>query len=244
MITTHIQAAQNETSPITTMNFVTSSRPDPAQTFARVFGVDWRTCPNTRANEAAEEITLRSVKERTEERVLSSDSPRCKIHCRAVSIKTLSAQTACAIDHCSKTVLCHEVQHLLSRPDDVSSVLEMVWINWAGPVSHLISDMEVNSKESSVRWKIMAFEWRILESGCQEGNQRCRSTRTKTCLHGELGKERPHQLVWILLLPSHLHHSGIGRGYNLPWSLLDEMQSGLVFRTSYGVVHAISNTSY
>ena len=160
MITTHIQAAQNETSPITTMNFVTSSRPDPAQTFARVFGVDWRTCPKTQVNEAAEEITLRSVKERTEERVwsLRTESPCCKIHCRAVSIKTLSAQTACAIDHCSKTVLCHEVQHLLSRPDDVLSVLEMVWINWAGPVSHLISDIEVNSKESSVRWKIMAFE--------------------------------------------------------------------------------------
>ena len=27
------------------------------------------------------------------------------------------------------------------RPDDVLSVLEMVWINWAGPMSHLISDM-------------------------------------------------------------------------------------------------------
>ena len=27
------------------------------------------------------------------------------------------------------------------RLDDVLSVLEMVWINWAGPMSHLISDM-------------------------------------------------------------------------------------------------------
>ena len=27
------------------------------------------------------------------------------------------------------------------RPDDVLSVLEMVWINWAGPMSHLIPDM-------------------------------------------------------------------------------------------------------
>ena len=27
------------------------------------------------------------------------------------------------------------------RPDDVLSVLETVWINWAGPMSHLISDM-------------------------------------------------------------------------------------------------------
>ena len=28
-----------------------------------------------------------------------------------------------------------------NRPGDVLSVLEMVWINWAGPMSHLISDM-------------------------------------------------------------------------------------------------------
>ena len=27
------------------------------------------------------------------------------------------------------------------RPDDVLSVLEMVWINWAGPMNHLISGM-------------------------------------------------------------------------------------------------------
>ena len=27
------------------------------------------------------------------------------------------------------------------RPDDVLSVLEMVWISWASPMSHLISDM-------------------------------------------------------------------------------------------------------
>ena len=27
------------------------------------------------------------------------------------------------------------------RPDDVMSVLAMVWINWAGPMNHLISDM-------------------------------------------------------------------------------------------------------
>ena len=27
------------------------------------------------------------------------------------------------------------------RPDDVLSVLEMVWINWAGPMSHQICDM-------------------------------------------------------------------------------------------------------
>ena len=27
------------------------------------------------------------------------------------------------------------------RPDDVLFVLEMVWIQWAGPMSHWISDM-------------------------------------------------------------------------------------------------------
>ena len=46
----------------------------------------------------------------------------------------------------------------------------------------------------------------------------------KTRLHGELGKERSNQLVWILA------HSPaqwvVGRGYKLPWSLLDETQSG------------------
>ena len=47
------------------------------------------------------------------------------------------------------------------RPDDVLSVLEMVWISWVGP--HESPDVghgrRVNSKESSVSlWKLMASE--------------------------------------------------------------------------------------
>ena len=41
----------------------------------------------------------------------------------------------------------HEIQSFLSVPskrsDDVLSVLEMVWVNCAGPMNHLISDMGV-----------------------------------------------------------------------------------------------------
>ena len=45
------------------------------------------------------------------------------------------------------------------NPDDVLSVLEMVWINWAGPMSHWSRTWEVNSKESSVSlWKLMASD--------------------------------------------------------------------------------------
>ena len=45
------------------------------------------------------------------------------------------------------------------RPDDVLSVLEMVCINWAGPMHNLISDMEVNSRMNTVSlWKCTAFD--------------------------------------------------------------------------------------
>ena len=47
---------------------------------------------------------------------------------------------------------------------------------------------------------------RNLEGGCQEGNQRCRGSRfrgnAKTRLHGELGKERPHQRLLDTRLPN------------------------------------------
>ena len=39
------------------------------------------------------------------------------------------------------------------------SVLEMVWINWAGPMSHLISDKGCEFEESSVSlWKLMTSD--------------------------------------------------------------------------------------
>ena len=43
------------------------------------------------------------------------------------------------VDVATRFNMCFPV--LSKRPDDVLSVLEMVWINWAGPMKHLISDM-------------------------------------------------------------------------------------------------------
>ena len=87
------------------------------------------------------------------------------------------------------------------RPDDVLSVLEMVWINWAGPMCHLISDMGGEFEGELVT----ASEAPWQESGCHKGNKRCRSTRfrgnAKTRLHCELGKECSNQLVWTLACP-------------------------------------------
>ena len=45
------------------------------------------------------------------------------------------------------------------RSGDVFAVVEMVWMNWAGPMSHLTSDMGGDLKENSVSsWKLMAFD--------------------------------------------------------------------------------------
>ena len=43
------------------------------------------------------------------------------------------------VDLATRFNICFPVPY--KRPDDVLSVLEMVWINWAGPMSHLISDV-------------------------------------------------------------------------------------------------------
>ena len=42
------------------------------------------------------------------------------------------------VDPATRFHICFPVPS--KRPDDVLSVLEMVWITWAGPMSHLISD--------------------------------------------------------------------------------------------------------
>ena len=45
------------------------------------------------------------------------------------------------------------------RPDDVLSVIEMVWINWRGPMNHLISDMEGEFEGALGEfWKPMEFD--------------------------------------------------------------------------------------
>ena len=48
------------------------------------------------------------------------------------------------VDLATRFNICSPVSS--KRLDDALLVLEMVWINWAGPMSHLISDMGMNSK--------------------------------------------------------------------------------------------------
>ena len=82
------------------------------------------------------------------------------------------------------------------RPDDVLSVLELVWIYWADPMNHLISDMggEFEGElgefmeahgipqyftASEAPWQdgLVERNGGMWKSGCQKGNQRCRRTR-------------------------------------------------------------------
>ena len=61
------------------------------------------------------------------------------------------------VDRATRFNICFPVPS--KRPDDVLSVLEMVWINWAGPMNHLISDMGGDSRVNSVSvWKPMVFD--------------------------------------------------------------------------------------
>ena len=103
------------------------------------------------------------------------------------------------VDIATRSNICFPVPS--KRPDDVLSVLEMVWINWAGPMCHLISDTGGEFEGELVT----ASEAPWQESGCHKGNKRCRSTRfrgnAKTRLHCELGKECSNQLVWTLACP-------------------------------------------
>ena len=92
------------------------------------------------------------------------------------------------------------------RPDDVLSVLETVRINWAGPMSHLTSDMG-GAFEGELGEFAMAFDnisWHLMlraKKSIKDVGARGFVEYANTCLHGELGKERPHQLVWILARP-------------------------------------------
>ena len=122
----------------------------------------------------------------------------------------------------------------------------MVWISWAGPVSHLISDMggafegELGEfmEAHGIRQYFTASEapWQnglvepnggTWKATARKNNQRCRSTRfrgnAKTRLHGELGKKKRSCITSSGYSPDQWV---IGRGYKLPRSLLDEKQSG------------------
>ena len=123
------------------------------------------------------------------------------------------------VDIATRSNICFPVPS--KRPDDVLSVLEMVWINWAGPMCHLISDTGGEFEGELVT----ASEAPWQESGCHKGNKRCRSTRfrgnAKTRLHCELGKECSNQLVWTLACPKgHLSRTQVAL------VALDEKQSG------------------
>ena len=55
------------------------------------------------------------------------------------------------VDFVTRFTICFPVPS--ERPDDVLSVLEMVWMNWAGPMNHLISDVgsELGELDSIIR---------------------------------------------------------------------------------------------
>ena len=121
------------------------------------------------------------------------------------------------VDLATRFNICYQVPS--KRLDDVLSVLEMVWINWAGPMSHLISDMggefegELGEfmEAHGIRQYFTASDapW---QNGLVEGNGgiwKAAASKTikdvgnaKTRLHGELCKKnRPHQLVWMFANP-------------------------------------------
>ena len=129
------------------------------------------------------------------------------------------------------------------RPDDVLSVLEMVWI-WASPMSHLISDIggefegELGEfmEAHGIRQYFTASEapW---QNGPVERNggiwkAAARKTIKEVEARGFVEMRRLASMVnWAK--NARINSSGystakwvIGRGYKLPWSLLDEKQSG------------------
>ena len=129
------------------------------------------------------------------------------------------------------------------RPDDVLSVLEMVWINWAGPMSHLISDMggefqgELGELKEAhgIRQYFTTSEARW-QNGLVERNGGIWKAVARKAIQdvGPHGFVEMRRLACMVRWAKHarIYSSGyspaqwvIGRGYKLPWSLLDEKQS-------------------
>ena len=138
--------------------------------------------------------------------------------------------------------ICFPVQS--KRPDNVLSVLEMVWINWAGPMRHLISDMGgefegelgVCMEAHGIRQYFTASEapW---QNGLVERNggiwkAAARKVIKDVGARGFVDMRRIASMVnWAT--NARVNSSGyspaqwvIGRGYKLPWSLLDEKKNG------------------
>ena len=125
------------------------------------------------------------------------------------------------------------------RPDDALSVLEMVWINWGGPMSYLISDMggefegELGEfmEAHGIRQYFTASEapW---QNGLVERNGGIRKTIKDVGARGFVEMRKLASMVgWAK--NARINSSGyspaqwvICRGYKLPRSLLDEKQSG------------------
>ena len=129
------------------------------------------------------------------------------------------------------------------RPDDVLSVLEMVWINWAGPMSHVISDMggefegELGEfmEAHAIRQNFTASE--APQNGLVERNGGIWKAAARKPIKdvGARGFVEMRRLAFMVNWAkiARVNSSGyspaqwvIGRGYKLPWSLLDEKQSG------------------
>ena len=129
-------------------------------------------------------------------------------------------------------------------PDDVLSAHEMVWINWAGPMNHLTSDMggEFEGELCDfmgahvVRQYFTASEapW---QNGLVERNGGIWKAAARKAIKdiGARGFVEMRRLASMVnwAKKARLNSSGyssaqwvIGRGYKLPASLLDEKQSG------------------
>ena len=147
------------------------------------------------------------------------------------------------VDLATKFNICFAVPS--KRLDDVLSVLEKVWINWAGPMSHLISDMGGEfegefcefMEAHGIRQYFTASEapW---QNGLVERNggiwkAAARKTIKDVGARGFVELRRLASMVnWakktlaLTRLDIHQPNGSSVEDTKLPWSLLDEMQSG------------------
>ena len=139
------------------------------------------------------------------------------------------------VDLATRFKICFPVPS--KRPYDVLSVLERVWINWAGPMNHLISDMggefvgELGKfmEAHGIRQYFTAAEtpW---QNGLVERNGGIWKAAARKAIKVEI-RRLASMVNWAKNARN--NSSGyspaqwvIGRVYKLPWSLLDEKQSG------------------
>ena len=120
----------------------------------------------------------------------------------------------------------------------------MVWINWAGPTSHLISDMggefegELGELEEAhcIRQYFTASEATWQNGPVERDGGIWKAAARKTIKDvGARGFVEIRRLASMVNWAKNARSNSsgyspaqrvIGRGYNLPWSLLDEKRSG------------------